>query len=200
MSNEKAQMYTLEGMIAAAIMILIMVYTIEATSLTPLTSSTANVHVESELQAVGQDILEVLDYNEPGYDSRLKGDVSVWKGREYTWNGTKYMESGNSTYSQNNLTNNLTEILSAILVRQGIAHNVEITFLVLNTDNSTSSSNSRMIYNGDPSNNAVMVFRKLVLHDGDVNNTKFPNNPIGDIDPSTNLYNIVDVKLVLWRM
>jgi len=55
-----------------------------------------------------------------------------------------------------------------------------------------------MIYNGEPSNNAVIVSRKIALHDGDINQTRY--NPITDIDPSSNLYNLVDVKLVLWRM
>lgn len=199
MFDDKAQMHTLEGVAAATIMLLVIVYAIDATSMTPLTSSTANVHVETELQVLGQDILGSLDYAEPGYNSKLKNDVLGWNGKEYTWNGTMYLENGNASFSQNNLTNNLTNILNATLITQGIAYNVEITFLVINADNTTSPTSQRMIYNGDPSENAVIVSRKIVLHDGDIdiNNT---NNPINDIDPSTNLYNIVDVKLILWRM
>jgi hypothetical protein len=163
--------------------------------MTPLTSSTANVHVETELQVLGQDILGALDYAEPGYNSKLKNDVLGWNGSDYVWNGTNYADR---LYPANlPLNNNLTNITSAILVTQGIAHNVEMTFL---KDNGTSFDNWYMIYNGDPSENAVIVSRKIVLHDGDINMTKFPYNPINDIDPSTNLYNIVDVKLILWRM
>lgn len=195
MFDDKAQMHTLEGVAAATIMLLVIVYAIEATSMTPLTSSTANVHVETELQVLGQDILGVLDYAEPGYNSKLKNDVLTWNGSGYIWSATNYTEKDRPV----NLTNNLTNILNATLIGQGIAHNVEIAFL----DNSTlmpSSTAPYMIYNGDPSENAVIVSRKIVLHDGDINKTNLPNNPINDIDPSTNLYNIVDVKLVLWRM
>ncbi|MCZ7404739.1 MAG: hypothetical protein O8C67_07390 [Candidatus Methanoperedens sp.] len=190
MFDDKAKMHTLEGVAAA----LVIVYAIDATSMTPLTSSTANVHVETELQVLGQDILGALDYAEPGYNSMLKNDVLGWNGKEYTWNGTKYMEKGNASYPQNNLTNNLTNILNATLITQGIAHNVELTFLV---NNGTSYSTQRIIYNGDPSENAVIVSRKIVLQNSDTINSV---NPIKDIDPSTNLYNIVDVKLILWRM
>ncbi|MCX9024463.1 MAG: hypothetical protein OIN85_00025 [Candidatus Methanoperedens sp.] len=194
MFDDKAQMHTLEGVAAATIMLLVIVYAIDATSMTPLTSSTANVHVETELQVLGQDMLGALDYAEPGYNSKLKNDVLTWKGSEYIWSGTNYTEKGGTA----NLTNNLTNILNATLIRQGIAHNVEFTFLI---DNKGNYSTERMIYNGDPSENAVIVSRKIVLHDGDINKTKFPGNPINDdIDPSTNLYNIVDVKLILWRM
>lgn len=195
MFDDKAQMHTLEGVAAATIMLLVIVYAIDATSMTPLTSSTANVHVETELQVLGQDILGALDYAEPGYNSMIKNDVLTWNGSEYTWNGTKYMEKVNATNPIH--PNNLTNFTSVTLVPEGIAHNVALTFL---SDNGTSYSTERIIYNGDPSENAVIVSRKIVLHDGDINKTIYPNNPINDIDTSTNLYNIVDVKLILWRM
>jgi hypothetical protein len=199
MLDEKAQMHTLEGVAAAAIMLLVIVYAIDATSMTPLTSSTANVHVETELQALGQDILGSLDYSEPGNESELKNFIANWDGNSYyVWNGSAY---ANSSGGQLDGNSTIVKILNQTLVRQGIAHNLVLTFLVLNADNTTSPSNpTKLIYNGDPSDNAVIVSRKIVLHYGDINTTKFPNNPIENIDPSTNLYNIVEVKLILWRM
>lgn len=187
MFDNKAQIHTLEGVAAATIMLLVIVYSIDATSMTPLTSSTANVHVETELQVLGQDILGALDYAEPGYNSNLKNDLLRWNGSEYTWNGTKYMDDGNF----HNLTNNLTDNLNSTLIPQGIAHSVEVTYL---KNNGNSLFTLRMIYNGNPSDNAVIVSRKIVLHDSD-NPIIFP-----DIDPSTDLRNVVDVKLILWRM
>ena len=153
MFNEKGQMHTLEGVAAATIMLLVIVFAIDATSMTPLTSSTANVHVETELQVLGQDILGALDYAQTGYNSNLKNDILKWNGSEYTWNGTKYMEMGNATNPQN-LTNNLTKILYSTLVTQGIAHNLEITFMA---NNGTSYFTQEMIYNGNPSDNAVII-------------------------------------------
>ena len=193
MLDEKAQMHTLEGVAAATIMLLVIVYAMDATTLTPVSSSTASVHMVTELQTLGQDILSALDYAEPGYNSKLKNDIMTWDGTEYTWNGTKYVDSGNAT---NILPNNLTQILNASLVSRGIAHNVEINFL---RDNGTSldHDNWKMIYNGDPSNNAVIISRKIVLQNSDFNPDA--NYPVEDIDFSTNLFNIVDVKLILWR-
>jgi hypothetical protein len=193
MFDDKAQMHTLEGVAAATIMLLVIVYAIDATSMTPLTSSTANVHVETELQVLGQDILGGLDYAEPGYNSKLKNDVLRWNGSEYTWNGTNYTDKLNTANPP--LNNNLTNITNAILVTQGIAHNVELTFLA---NNGTTYTTQRMIYNGDPSENAVIVSRKIVLHSSD--NPNKNNTLLTDISPSTDLYNIVDVKLILWRM
>ena len=193
--DEKGQMHTLEGVAAATIMLLVIVYAIDATSMTPLTSSTANVHVETELQVLGQDILGSLDYAEPGYNSNLTNDILGWNGKEYIWDGTSYMEKGNASYSQNNLTNNLTNSLKYTLIKQGIAHSVELTFLA---NDGTSLVTQKMIDNGNPSDNAVIVSRKIALHNSDHPNAG--NIQLTDIDPSTDLYNIVDVKLILWRM
>lgn len=189
MFDEKAQMHTLEGVAAATLVLLVIIYAIDATSMTPLTSSTSNAHVESELRALGQDILNTMDYTEPGYNSKLKNDIITWSGYEYTWNGSGYAMIKGGTGS---LTNNLSGTLNNALIRQGIAHNVEIIFL----DNSTLYS-KKMIYNGDPSYSAVVVSRKIVLQDTD--SPLYPDNPIGDIDPPTSLYNIVEARLVLWR-
>ncbi|CAG1002609.1 hypothetical protein METP3_03452 [Methanosarcinales archaeon] len=194
MFDEKGQMHTLEGVAAATIMLLVIVYAIDATSMTPLTSSTANVHVETELQVLGQDILGALDYAEPGYNSKLKNDVLEWNGKQYIWNGTKYMEKGNAV-DQSNLNNNLTNYLNSTLISQGIAHSVELTYL---TANGNTLFTQNMIYNGNPSDNAMIVSRKIVLHNSD--NPNKDNSLLIDIDPSTDFYNIVDVKLILWRM
>jgi hypothetical protein len=188
MFDENAQLHTLEGVAAATLLLLVIIYAIDATSMTPMTSSTSNVHVESELRAMGQDILNSMDYAEPGYNSRLKNDIISWDGSEYIWNGSSYLTKDGAS----NLSNNLSFNLNNTLIRHGIAHNVEILFLGNDTLN-----NKKMIYNGDPSYSAVIISRKIVLQDTD--SPPNPINPIKDIDLSTNFYNIVEVKLVLWR-
>ncbi len=198
MFDDKAQLHTLEGVGAATIMLLVIIYAIDATSMTPQTSSTSSVHIENELQYLGQDILNTLDYAEPGYSSNLKNDVLNWDGSEYIWSGAVYLKKWDDTKS---LNNNITTILNATMVKRGIAHNVELTYL----DNSTYFTKN-MIYNGDPSNNAVIVSRKIVLQnvgrngDDKEGNNKNSTNPIMDMDQSTNLYNIVNIRLILWRM
>ncbi|MCZ7360119.1 MAG: hypothetical protein O8C55_08595 [Candidatus Methanoperedens sp.] len=193
MFDEKGQLHTLEGVASATILLMVMIYAIDATSMTPLTASTSSLRVESELQTLGQDIFNVLDYSEANYTSKLKYDIINWNGTEYIYDGSKYVEVGNAT-SQNNLNNNLTNILSSTLVKQGIAHKVELTYLI-NSDNKTVPYTGSIIYAGAPSNNAVIVSRKIVLQDTDNVAATIP-----DIDPSSNLFNIVDIRLVMWRM
>ncbi len=197
MFDENAQLHTLEGVAASVLLLLVIIYAIDATSMTPLTASTSSVHVESDLQTLGQDIFNVLDYAEPGYNSKLKNDIMNWNGKEYLWNGTKYMENGNSTYSQNNLSNNLTNLLNSTLIQKGIAHKVEIIYLMSVNNVTIPSGANPIIYAGAPSDNAVIVSKKIVLQNTD----NVPAiNPVDDIDPSTNLFNIVEIRLVMWRM
>ncbi len=197
MFDQKAQLHTLEGVAASVILLLVIIYAIDATSMTPLTASTSSVHVEYELATLGQDILNTLDYAEPGYNSKLKNDILAWNGTEYIWNGTMYTENGNTSYATGNLSNNLTRLMKDTLVNQGIAHKVEVIYLITSNNITEPSSSDVLIYAGTPSNNAVIVSRKIVLQNTD---GVAPGSPIRDIDPSSNLYNIVDVKLVMWRM
>ena len=195
MFDEKAQLHTLEGVAAASIMLIVIIYAIDATSMTPLTASTSNVHVEAELRAMGQDIFNILDYAEPNYSSKLKMDIAAWDGNEYIWSGAYYTLKG-TTDVQCNLTN-ISELFNATLIKQGTAHNLDVVFLSRRPDNTTYPVNVKIIFNGNPSNNAVIVSRKIVLQDSD-NLNSF--NPIEDIDLTSNFHNIVDIRLILWRM
>ncbi|WMW21549.1 hypothetical protein RE476_09130 [Methanolobus mangrovi] len=191
-----AQMHTLEAMMAALIMIGVIVFAVEATSLTPLTSSTANAHIEAQLQTMGQDMLNVLSYTSSGQDSALKNDVKNWNGTEFVWNGTEYRSTDSSNTTLVN--SSLADIFSFIAIPRGIAHNVHFTWT--NDDGVTISRS--YIYNGDPSDNAVIVSKKILLSDPDIGNTSsfMVNTGIPDADNTSDFYNIVNVKMTLWRM
>lgn len=199
MVDDKAQMQTLESLIASSIIVMVMVFTIDATTITPLTSSTANVHVEAELMALGQDMFSTLDYPVyPGDSSPLKSDITGWSGNTYVWNGTAYniLNFKNTNDMSQSLNNNITRFTSRVFVPRGIAHNLLVTYLF---EGGTSAK--VVIWNGDPSNNAVVVSRKIVLHDDDVDPVNYSAyTGIDDIDNSSKLYNVIDVRLMLWRM
>lgn len=189
-------MHTLEAVMASLIMIAIIVFTVQATSLTPLTSSTANAHIEAQLQTMGQDMLNALSYSANGQDSDLKTDILNWDGEQYVWNGTVYKTV--RTPAHELPSSSLAKTLKFIAVTRGIAHNVHFSWV--NEEGVTSSR--RYIYNGDPSDNAVVVSKRVQFSDADVGNaTEFvARTGIPDADNTTGFYNIVDVKMTLWRM
>jgi len=190
------QIHTLEAVTATMIMVLVIVFTVQATSLTPLTSSTANAHIEAQMQTMGQDMLNVLDHGPYGSISPLKQDIVSWSGQEFSWNGTAYCSV--NTMEHAHLTSSTAEILADIAVPRGIAHNV----LFLCVDSSGLPRGKAYIYNGDPSDNAVSVSRKVLLSDHDISDPVafLANTGIPDASPSSDFYNIVDVRLTFWRM
>lgn len=195
-SNLSAQLHTLEALMALLLVIGVIIYTVQATSLTPLTSSTANAHIEAQLQILGQDMLNSLDHSEYGQDSPLKKDILNWNGKYYTWNSQQY-----GSTSGENLTNSSTaEVLRSVAVGRGIAHNVEFAWI----EEDGTMRSMRYIYNGEPSDNAVIITKRVLLSDSDfpdTDPTSFrQNSGIRDADQSTDLYNLIDVKLTLWRM
>lgn len=186
-SSPFAQIYTLEALMALLLIIGVIVFTVQATSLTPLTSSTANAHIEAQLQILGQDMLNSLDYAEYGQDSPLKKDILSWNGTYYTWDSQNYRAKSGIV-----LTNSSTaKLLETVAVKKGIAHNVELSWIEENGRVKTMP----YIYNGEPSDNAVIITKRVLLSNSDL-----PNIIIQDSDASTDFYNVIDVKLILWRM
>src|SRR5665811_548856 len=177
MFDEKAQLHTLEGVAAATLILLVIIYAIDATSITPLTTSTSNAHVESELMSLGQDILNTLDYGEPGNNSQLKNDILNWDGKQYIWTGNDYKENGGSDILNNS---SLAQNFKTTLISQGIAHRVEVVYLLTTYNITMTSAPETMIDAGVPSENAVVVSRKIVLQNTD---NPLYNSHIPDIDP-----------------
>ncbi len=152
--------------------------------------------VEAQMQTIGQDMLNVLDHTSSAHASPLKQDIISWNGQEFSWNGTAYCSV--NTKNSNLLNSSTSGILKEIAVPRGIAHNVLFIYI----DSSGLPQRAAYIYNGDPSDNAVSVSRKVLLSDFDLSDpiSFVANTGIPDSDPSSDLYNIVDVKLTLWRM
>lgn len=194
-NDQLAQMHTLEAVMASTIMVMVIVFAVQATSLTPLTSSTANAHIEAQLQTIGQDMLSALDHSQYDQRSNLKKDILNWNGDEHAWSGESYESRANASIS---LNSSMEDMFTYILISRGIAHNVQFSHM---SDTGRFSS-IFYIYNGDPSDNAVIVSRKVLLSNPDIGNTSTfqTNTGIIDIDDTTDLYNIIDVKLILWRM
>jgi len=185
--SESAQLYTIEAIATSLMLLLVVIFVIKAAPLTPLTSSASHPHIEAQLETRGHDLLTTLDYipSDSQY-SPLKEAIRVWDGT--TFLGQNQVRPLNSGLSQT------ADALKEALAEDGIAYNLEVLY---NT-NPSGTAMSAIIWNGRPSDNAVTVSKKIILHDGNMNSN--PDSPINDIDPVTKFYNSVDVRLTLWRM
>lgn len=212
--DDKGQIYTMEAVAAAIIMILALSIVVASSSLTPLSSSFTNQHVKLELQNIGNDILRTLDatpamnntigINEtsPGVPSLLKRSVIDWAVFSYydiyTWSGTTLNSQNNGSIKQ--LNTSLSNTLIFALTENSIAYNVEVGY----QDADGYIRTSKMIWNGDPSENSVTVSRFIVLHN---NYDEIPQEDMfddyifmPDIGGGTNLHSVIEVKLTLWVM
>ncbi|CAJ35800.1 DUF7288 family protein [Methanocella arvoryzae] len=218
--GEVGQMYTIEAIASAFIMIIVLVIVVQTTSLTPLSSSFTNQHIKLELQNLGNDILVTLDEtpamsNTTGINetsmavpSLLKRSVIDWAVFSYydtyTWNGTAFISQYNGSVKE--LNTPLTSALKFALTNNSIAYNVEIGY----PDPGGYNRVSKMIWNGDPSENSVTVSRFIVLHN---NRTEIP--PGDRFDGSATMpvlilpdigggaydfHTVIEVRLTLWVM
>jgi len=79
--DEKAQTFTFEAAMSVLLIVMVLLHIVSAVSITPLTSSAANVQVENQLERYGIDILNVMSYKRPGEEySPLKEALLYWDG------------------------------------------------------------------------------------------------------------------------
>ncbi len=192
-------MHTIEGLLAAMVMIVVLIFIIKSTAVTPLSSSTTNKHVQLELMNMGNDLLASLDYNKDtdayGIASPLNYAILGWNGDRYVWDGKQFKDI-DDPITPTPLDATFTQALNLTFSQHGIAYDVEVVYL----NNSTSVVARKMIWNGDPSDNSVTVSRMVVIHDDDMAGAAPIREVIPDADESTYFYNVVDVRLTLWRM
>jgi hypothetical protein len=205
MVSEDAQMYTIEALAAAMIILFAVLFIVQAAPLTPLTTSAANEQVERQLAAYGKDLLTVLDYHTSyAEDSVLKTAILEWNGLE------EEHDDGlpPAASSEKGVTFNNTLIQA--LTGRGIAYNLVIEYY-----DEGGLVSKKMVWNGKPSDNAVTVSRKIVIYDA-VEDDYFTGdkyNATGYEYPATNTWlydydqkstsgfrNLINVKLTLWWM
>ncbi|MCX9081318.1 MAG: hypothetical protein OIN83_03905 [Candidatus Methanoperedens sp.] len=183
-NDSNAQIYTLEGIATAILMIGVVIFIVKAAPLTPLTASYLHQSVEEQIETWGNDLLTVMDYvPEVSLNSQLKQSIIDWKGQEFDGQAQVIPQTVNLTASS----------LKEVFGNSGIAYNLELSF-------STPSgiSTRAMLWNGRPSDNAVIASRKIILHDEDMSTNPTLSAIIPDMDTFTKFYNMVDVRLTLW--
>jgi hypothetical protein len=198
--GSKGQIQTVEAITAAIILLSILALVVQATSVTPLTASFTNQHIKLELQNMGMDALATLDETSTSFTSEsmpsmLKESVVQWATAYhydwYTWTGTKYSSLTDPT--RPNFHTPLGDTFSYLLKYYGIAYNVEVRY----TDLNGQILNSKMIWNGNPSENSVTVSRIVTFNDND----NLPGDGlIKDISLGSELWNVAEVRVTMWVM
>ena len=188
--NNNAQLYTVEGIAAGILMLIVVIFVVKAAPLSSSTSSSSNKDVEAQLEILGQDILTTLDFKpEDSLNSHLKEFVMDWRDN---------ITYGNPCAGSPQSINYTCNVLQEALGDDGIAYNLELKYEIPADVSSNIISTSTVLKNGNPSDNAVIVSKRIILHHDD---PIYPNSPIKSIvNQTNNPTNTVMVRLILWRI
>jgi len=192
----RGQAYTLEAVIASVLLVSSLVFALQVTAVTPLSASTSNQHIENQQRASASGVLTAAQKA-----GALKDAVLYWN----TSGDGKYYDAERLTYYTNSYPpNEFGNITERAFDGRGLAVNV----LVYHNE---SEEPSRMVYRGEPSDNAVSASRTVTIYDDD-NLTAPPNNQttVADADKfeevvpenasGNSVYNVVRVEVTVWRM
>lgn len=197
----RGQAYTLEAVTASLLLVGGLVFALQATAVTPLSASTSSQHLENQHQAMAEGVLAVADEQDS-----LK--VAV-----LNWNETsgKFQEVPNRTddldiyYTQVAPKNQFGIVLDRSMEPRGVIYNVYVRY----EGEQGNRRIQRMVYRGEPSDNAVSASVTVTLFDDDVlydanekptdtTLTTASNFYLPDAH-SNGVYNVVEVEVIAWR-
>lgn len=216
--GDKAQIHTIEGFTAAFLIVFTLLFAIQAIGITPTSSSTASQQVEQQNYKLADDVL-----SQSKASGELKGSLLYWNnstsnprfGEAVEGRGHYSGRLSNTVPDTTEDTEKFNETLQ-ILHKRGLAHNV---YLVCDD-----GTRHEYIYNGQPSQHASTASVTLTLHDQDevVVNDSDPGTKVSFLNSSgisaqypcpkmdyseypgpndnSDLYNVVEVRIVIWRM
>ena len=197
----RAQAYTLEAVTASLLLVGGLVFALQATAVTPLSASTSSQHLENQHQAIAEGALAVADEQD-----ELKVAVLNWDDSVGQFHGVEdRTDDLDIYYAQQSPRNPFGSVLERSMEPRGIVFNVYVRYEGENGGQRT----QRMVYRGEPSDNAVSASKTVTLFDHDVlyDNNENPTGPTldttttfyaSDVD-SSDVYNVVEVEVVAWR-
>jgi len=194
---ERGQAHTLEAFTAALLVVSAVIFALQSTAVTPLTASTSNQHIENQQRAVSQGLLDSEAEN-----GTLRDAVLAWN----TTNESYVDAPDRGYFSTGGPPNAFGDALEETLGADQIAYNVRVRYR-LPDDRSNAE---RLVYMGSPSDNAVSATRTVVLYDSETLVGADDETTLAaaadeadfyaDAAPDGELFNVVTVEVVVWRM
>lgn len=201
--SERAQAFTLEGIVAALVLLASIGFVMQMTAVTPLSSSTSSQQIEGELGVLTDRVIEEARQNGTLKPTLLYWDDSI---------GAFHNGSEKGYYTDCDVPLPFGGLLERTFTDHGIACNVNVKYLYQPPDNQPiQPATRRLIYVGTPTDHAVRAVAIVTLYDDDVlldANGTATGPPLTssssfyapDIAPDSRVYNVIQVEVVVWRM
>ncbi len=200
---DRGQIHTLEAFIGVLLLVGALLFASQATAVTPLSASTSNQHIENQQQRMAQDLLAITAANDS-----LRAGMTYWN---VSGNATPHFaetDPNRSVYSTLDGTDHpLREPFTQALQSGVHAYNIDLRYL----DGTGRFRTEPMVRMGTPSDNAVTATRSIILFENDT-----IRNPAGEnatlvslgseefwapnVEADSQLYNVVEVRVTVWRM
>lgn len=192
--DDRGQAFTLEGFVAAVLVLTAILLALQSVVLTPTTGGTVDAQIQQQLRTQAQDILVATAGNGadcrpevstcPAGESRdLSYLVRYWNGTQDYWayaKNTRIGYGGDEPFARQNTL--FGSALNATFAKQGFDYNVVVEYR--NATNPNRSETLRMVYRGPPSSDAVTTTYTVTLFDNQTL-TGVPKTVAGNPEPCT---------------
>jgi hypothetical protein len=197
--RERGQAHTLEGVVAALILLSAVVFALELTAVTPLSASTSSQHIENQQEATARGVLGAA-----AESGALKRTLLFWdESNGRFWDSTDQTED--DYFETKSPPTAFGEMLNRSFDSRGIAYNVYLRF-----NASGDAGVKRLVYQGRPSDNAVSASRPVTLYRTDKLHDDNEQPTGTNVSDSTtfyaedrtgsSVYKVVHVEVVVWRI
>jgi len=196
--DERGQAFTLEAITASLLLVGGLVFALQATAVTPLSASTSSQHIENQQQAAADGVLTTgLE------DGSLRQALLFWNDSANNGTGGFHNASGRGFYVDKTPPNAFGQSLNRTFTSRNIVVNVYVYY-----EGNGREKRQRMVYRGEPSDNAVAASTTVTLYEGvtlyaedgsraatTITNDTFyaPNATAGGA------YNTLRVEVIAWR-
>ncbi|NGM67536.1 hypothetical protein G6M89_00690 [Natronolimnobius sp. AArcel1] len=207
-NDERGQAYTLEGFIGAMIVLMALLFALQSVVITPTTGGLADRTVQDQIQQEAQDALLVSTH-----DGDLSETIRYWDGNSGFEGATDPSAPGedHNTYSVSEFNEStLGGVLEERFADRGWSYNVELHY----EDEGHGPANSSLVYQGSPPSDAVTASYTVALYDNQTVTSDPDDNNIGEetlegaeddyevpiprVKDDPQLYNVVEVRVIVW--
>lgn len=198
--DDSGQAHVLEAIAAAMLIVGTLIFAVQATAITPLTISTSHQHIETQQKKMADGVLETAKYTEdPDEMSTLKEAVLYWDTNEQ-----EFHNSSPEGYLGEYPDNEFGDLIEETFEDRRIATNVYVTY----SRSGGGSGTQQMVNMGNPSDNAMSATTTVVLYEDDELTAPGESETVSEtpayfapnVDEDSNVYNVVEVRIVVWRI
>jgi NADH:ubiquinone oxidoreductase subunit len=200
---DRGQAYTLEGIVAAMLVLISVLLALQAVSLTPTTPGTIDRDTRSQLRGQAVDVLTAAHENESLTEAVLEWDV---ENSEFHDPYPVYNVTKRYGYGPKDPPNEFGAMLNQTFGQRGYAFNVYVEYR--DDEDWTETRRRVLVWRGIPTDNAVSASYVLTLYDH--MRLTSPGNQerlealrsddfyASDLAPNRPLFNVVRVRVVVW--